>query len=137
MVVFPAVESVLPAVNESPNVPFLSSLPLLLCGCARSLPNCHCLSAGESVVVHAHLHWHSMCKLRRAHRKYTLNNCIPVALLIYIHTYIQMQSLHATQLVASLPTQQQCIAIYIACLLLQSLITICGRTYSTGYNVLK
>ena len=53
---FPAAESALPAVNVPPtDVPFFSLLPLLLCCCARSLPNCHRLSAGESVVVCAHL----------------------------------------------------------------------------------
>ena len=45
-------ESALPAVNEPPT-DVLSSLPLLLCCCARSLPNCRHLSAGVSIVVHA------------------------------------------------------------------------------------
>ena len=85
---FPAAELALPSVDEPPaDVPFLSSLSLLLCCCARSLPNHHCLSTCESVMVHVHLSLalHEQAMLHP-------QTCIPVALLVYIHTYTNMES---------------------------------------------
>ena len=93
-------------VKPPADIPFLYSLPLLLCCCARSLPNHHRLSAGESIIVHAllSLALHCTCKQCHTHRKYACNNCIPVA--VYSHTYTQMRSLHATRLVTMLSAWQ-------------------------------
>ena len=114
---FPAAETALPAVDvPSADVPFLSSLSLLLYCYTHSLSNHYSLSAGESVRVYAcfslALHNHASNATPTGnirlyfHRKYTCNDCIPVALLAYINTYRQTRGLHATQLVVSLPTRQ-------------------------------
>ena len=107
---FPAAELALPAVDVPPtDIPFLSSLSLLICCYTNSLSNHYPLSAGESVIVYAYMlvfHWHCTCEQCHAHRKYVCNDCIPVALLANINTYRQTRGLHATQLVVSLPTRQ-------------------------------
>ena len=51
---FPSAESALPTVHVPwTDVPFLSSLSLLLCCYTHSLSNHYSLSAGESVIVYA------------------------------------------------------------------------------------
>ena len=100
-----AAESTLPAVDEPPtDVPFLSSLPLLLCCCARSFPNHHHLSAGKSIVVYAHL----SLALHKQVMPHSQEICLQLLhscrlSVTHIYTYIQTQSLHAIRLVASLP----------------------------------
>ena len=89
---FPAAKSALPAVDEPPaGIFFLSSLPLLLCCCARSLANRHHVSVGESVVVHAHCSLAPHMQTMPHPQETCLHSCSinsHTYIHIYIHTYI-------------------------------------------------
>ena len=80
---FPAAKSALPAVNKPP----LLATILLGC-CARCLPNHSRLSAGR--LHRSACSWlYCMCmKAVPRPQEICCNNCIPIALLTYIHTYI-------------------------------------------------
>ena len=89
--------------------PLLTATSSVLC--ARSLPNHRCLASLQATPLFIRMVFVSKWFVSKwnasHHRKYV---CIPVVLLTYthtyIHTYIRTWGLHATRLVASLPTRQ-------------------------------